>query len=134
MKRLFLILLIAVLPLISKSQPLFGYTPSQIRDKWPNFDWEYEKWGERKDKMIMTFAEDDIRVMYFFDENNHSVFTSICPLTIGELQGMIEQYNNRYVVVDNTTWRFYNDGAVFLCTLRQTADTKKYYFLWTVEE
>lgn len=116
------------------SQPLFGYTPSEIRNKWPNFTWEYEKWGEYKDKMMMSFAEDNIRVIYFFDDDNKSIYTSVCPLTQGELQGLIERYNNRYVIIDNTTWKFYNDGAVFLCRLKQTTDTKNYYFLWTLQE
>jgi len=133
MKKILLFLLL-LLPGLSMSQPLFGYTPSQVREKWPNFDWEYLKWGERKDKMMMSFVEDDIRVIYFFDENDESVFTSVCPLTQGELQRMVEMYNNRYVIIDDTTWKFYNDGMVFLCTLEQTADTKKYYFLWKLQK
>ena len=133
MKKILLFLLL-LLPGLSMSQPLFGHTPSQIRDKWPNFDWEYHKWGEYKDKIMMSFVEDDIRVIYFFDENDESVFTSVCPLTQGELQRMVEMYNNRYVIIDNTTWKFYNDGMVFLCALEQTADTKKYYFLWKLQK
>lgn len=133
MKTLLLLLAMAVLPLISKSQPLFGYTPSEVKAKYPDVEWEYKKWGEGNDKLTMGFRTEDLLVIYFFNEDNRSLFTTIAPQNQGELQSFIESYNNRYVIIDSYTWKFYNDGAVFLCKLKQT-DEGKYYFLWSVYE
>lgn len=132
MKKL-LILLLLLVSHQGISQPLFGYTPSEVKAEFPELNWNYKRWGEGNKKLSMGFLTEKLLVIYFFNEDNKSVYTSIAPQTQGELQSFIESYNQRYVIIDSYTWKFYNDGAVFLCKLKQT-DEGRYFFLWSVYE
>ena len=132
MKKLILFLLLLI-PGLSKSQPLFGYNPSQVREEHLDANWHYDKYGDAKDLLVMYYDTESIRTMYFFDYRNVSTGTVILPKNKGILQWFIETYNNRYVIIDNTHWKFYNDGSVFRCSLEQTNDGR-YYFDWVIEE
>ena len=112
---------------------MFGYNPSEIREKYPNADWHYDKYGDAKDLLVMYYDNESMRVMYFFNYNNVSTGTAIVPKNKGTLQWLIETYNNRYVILDNTHWKYYDDGSVYKCTLDQTSDGR-YYFDWIIEE
>jgi hypothetical protein len=129
MKKLILFLFILISTGAS-SQALIGYSPSEVRAKFPDKEWEYGKWGERKNLMLMTFQTDDIIVGYFFNEDQKSVICSITPLSQGTLQAMVEMYNKKYVIKDSFHWDFYNSGTVFKCSLNVT-DEGVYYFLWS---
>lgn len=133
MKKI-LVLLLILLSHQVMSQAVIGYTPPQLREKFPNVSWEYGKWGPEGDKtmMMMIWRSDEMVVNYFFNKNNVTESCTIVPLTQGILQGMVEKYNNRYVIVDKQTWRFYNDGTIFLCKLK-ALDTGVFYFWWTEE-
>ncbi len=131
MKKLTLLILMLI-PMKGMSQAVIGYTPSELRDKFNNVSWEYGKWGPEGNKnlLVMTWRNNDIIVNYFFNSDNINHMCSITPINQGTLQGMVERYNKRYVIVDTHTWRFYNDGTVFLCELR-TLDDGSFFFLWT---
>lgn len=132
MKKLILLLL-ALLPYVSNAQSLFGYSPAEIKAKWPTEQFTYDKWGENKDLIMMSFIKDNMGIAYFFNKDNESVVTSVSPLTQGQLQTLVELYNKRYVIINTTTWRFYDSGSVYLCKLTQT-DNGKYHFIWKIEE
>lgn len=131
--RKFFILMFMAIPWLSQGQSLFNYTPTEIRQKWPNEEFTYDKWGDYKELLLMTFKRDNMGISYYFNASNKSVVTTVSPLTQGALQLLIEVYNKRYVIINNTTWKFYDDGNVYLCNLNQT-DDGRYYFLWYVEE
>ena len=131
MKKILLLLLMLV-SYKGMSQALIGYTPSQVREKLPNMDWEYYKWGENDKLLVMTFSTEELIVNYFFNDENLSLFCTIKPLKQGGLQFMVEKYNNRYVVINSNTWKFYTDGTVFICRLK-TLDDGSFYFQWTEE-
>ncbi len=132
MKKTLLFLLLLI-PTLGISQAKIGYNPSQIRAEFPDVEWIYNKWGQNKEKMTMAFMNDDFLINYLFDENNISVITAIAPLNQGALQTMIERYNNRYVILDKSTWRFYSDGTVFICRLK-AFDDGSFYFKWEEEK
>lgn len=128
-----LILFLLAMPWPSQAQSLFGYSPTELREKWPGVQWEYEKWGKENSLLMMSFSQERLRVSYFFDNSNKSIVTTITPLTQGELQSIVEIYNKRYVIVDGYTWRFYDEGSIYLCKLNHIKDDK-YYFMWTIEK
>lgn len=130
MKKL-LILLIMLVSSNVMSQALIGYTPRQVKDKFPDKEWEYYKWGDN-DNLVMTFRTDELVVNYFFNDDNLSLFCTIKPLKQGGLQFLVEKYNNRYVIIDSGTWKFYSDGTVFICRLK-TLDDGSFYFQWSEE-
>ena len=112
----------------SYSQAKIGFNMSDIRKEFPNKKWEYGKWGDEKLNR-MSFTDDDVTVIYYLDDNNLSISTAIFPLSQGLLQGMIERYNKRYVIVDDTHWKFYINGGVLKCDLMST-DDGGFYFYW----
>jgi len=130
MKKLF-ILLIMLVSSNAMSQALIGYTPPELKNKLSNVDWEYSRWGNH-DNLVMTWRNEDIVVNYFFNDDNITEYCTIAPLKQGGLQFLIEKYNNRYVVIDNSTWKFYSDGTIFLCKLK-TLDDGRFYFVWSEE-
>lgn len=131
MKRL-LLLLILLTPMLSQGQSLFGFTPSEVREKRPGVDWTYGKWGEDDDMLTMSFSADGLYITYMFNSSNRSVFTIVTPLNKGSLQAMIEVYSKKYVIVDDYHWKYYDSGSLYRCALNQTNDGS-YYFLWTSE-
>lgn len=131
MKKLFTILLILV-SFKTMSQPLFGYTPSEIRLKVGDKNWLYDKWGDDKDMMTMSYADDGVLVSYLFNQYNKSMFTIITIYKQGLLQAFIEGYNNRYVIVNDYTWRLYKDDSIYECYLKR-ADNGNYFFMWSIK-
>lgn len=114
----------------SLAQALVGFTMSEVRDKNPGVTWGYGRWGESKQFQTMSFEDDYIGVAYYFNEEYRCVGTVIVPKNQGVLQGMIERYNNRYVVVDDNNWKFYTQGGVLRCVLG-TTEKGAYYFYWS---
>lgn len=112
---------------------MLGFTPSKVRERNPDVDWKYDKWGPKEDLLSMSYTSSDktFVVAYLFADNNLSVYTSIIPLTQGMLQGMIEIYNKRYVIVDERHWKFYSPDGIMNCSLEQT-EQKAFYFLWSL--
>jgi hypothetical protein len=127
-----LLFLVMLLPLVSTAQPMFGYSPSEIRQQHSDVSWSYNKWGNDKDKMVMQFQTDDLQYSYFFNEDNISIYTFIAPLTQGMLQTMVELYNQRYVIVNKNEWRLYKDGSIYTAKLLML-ENEQYYFMWTIE-
>ena len=115
----------------ASSQALFGYTPSEIKSKHPDLEFSYDRWGNNNSKLLMKWVGEDMTVIYFFDKENLSQSTAIAPHGQGILQAMIERYNNRYVIVDDTHWKFYSEGVVYLVTL-DTLEDGTYFFMWTM--
>lgn len=132
MKKLLIILLV-ILPWLSKAQSLFGFSPSEIREKRPGVEWTYNKWGDNKELLTMSFRADQLHVTYFFDASNKSVFTIVIPLTKGSLQAMIEVYNKRYIIIDNYNWKYYDTGSIYHCLLKQDETDGSYFFIWYIE-
>ena len=132
-KTLIAMLFLTMLGNDAVSQPLFGYTPSEVRSEFPNASWTYDKWGDNKDMLMMSYSTQTFEVSYLFNQNNKSVFTSISPTKQGTLQYLIETYNNRYVIISNTKWKLYKGGSIFVCELLQKNDGS-YFFFWTLEE
>ncbi len=128
MKKFILIFLLFV-SCVAKSQALIGYTPSEVRAKFPDKEWEYGKWGEKDNLLVMSYLSGEIISGYFFNEDQKSVLCSITPLDQGTLQAMIEMYNKKYVIKDSYHWEFYSSGTIFKCSLNLT-DEGRYYFLW----
>lgn len=117
----------------SYGQAMLGFTPSKVRERNPDVDWKYDKWGPNEDLLSMSFTSSDgtFVVAYLFSDSNISVYTSVIPLTQGSLQAIIENYNKRYVVIDERHWKFYSPDGIFKCSLEQT-EHREFYFLWSL--
>lgn len=124
------IFLLLAMSISAFSQALIGYTMSQVREKYNDAEWTYGKWGTNNELQSMSFENESIGVIYYFNEDFKSIITAIVPKSQGTLQGIIENYNKRYVIIDETHWKFYTNGSVLRCSL-ETTDSGLYFFSWT---
>lgn len=111
------------------SQAMIGYNMSEVRDNFPGVKWEYGHWDENDKLQSMTFDDESMVVIYYFNSSYVCFSTAIVPKTQGVLQAIIERYNTRYVIIDDTHWKFYTNGGVLKCSLEQT-DKGLYFFKW----
>lgn len=130
MKRIVSVLVFVLLfSQTSRSQALIGFNMSDVRKEYPSVNWEYGKWGESNEYQTMSFEDNSIATIYYFNEKGICFSTAIIPKSQGILQAMIERYNSRYVIVDDTHWKFYTNGGVLKSYLKMT-DENVYYFYW----
>ena len=128
-KAILLMILVFGLSLSAMSQAMIGFNMSEVRDNFPDAKWSYGIWEEENRLQSMTFEDDNMAVIFYFNSSYVCFITAIVPKTQGFLQGMIEKYNSRYVVVNDTSWKFYTNGGVLKCTLEHT-DKGVYFFKW----
>ena len=76
--------------------------------------------------MVVTLA--DREVMYMFDDKMYCFITIIMPTRQGTIQSIIEDYNQKYVIISPTRWRFYNNGLYSDITFENLSDTDA--FVW----
>lgn len=69
--------------------------------------------------------------VYFFDADNVCITCAVIPLFQGRLHSMIEECNNKYVILSATSWRWYGEGNVVLIEVK-TFDNGKMYLIYTL--
>lgn len=130
MKRFLLLLsLICLVRGQGYGQAMIGYNMSEVKENYPDKKWSYGMWDEEQKLQTMSFEDESVIVIYFFNDAFLCFTTTITPKTQGALQGWIENYNKKYVVVDDTNWKFYNPNGILKCTLEKT-EKNLYYFRW----
>jgi len=92
------------------AQARLNYTESAIRNDFPNQTFEVGRTTSGV-KYISTFFDTTL-VAYYFDENGYSYLVQIVPANVGVLNGLVENYNNTYVIISATEWRAYTEGGI----------------------
>lgn len=127
MKRL-LFLIVVLIPILSNAQAHLGSTEKEIKELHPDktFKIEYTDDGV---KYISTFMYYGTFVYYF---DNETGLTNSCMQIIEEmtaLNGQVEAYNKKYVIVSKSQWRAYLEGgAIMEITLEYNEEHKLYVF------
>lgn len=130
MKKL-IFLLIVMLPLIGKAQALLGYTEKDIRDSHSDktFEVGYTDDGEKYISAFMYYGT----FIYYFDKETG--LSNFCVQVINEipyLNGQVEAYNKKYVIVSDTEWKAYLEGGEILkIKLDYNEEYKVYVFYYT---
>ena len=123
--------LILMFPLIGNAQAHLGSTEKEIRNLYPDkiFEVGYTDDGQ---KYISAFMIYGTFVYYFDKESGHS---NLCIQVIDNmiyLNGQVEIYNKKYVIVSDTEWKAYLEGGGLLkIKLEYNAENKIYVFYYT---
>lgn len=130
MKKL-IFLLIVMLPLIGKAQAHLGSTEKDIRDLYSDktFEVGYTDDGEKYISAFMYYGT----FIYYFDKETG--LSNFCMQVINEipyLNGQVEAYNKKYVIVSDTEWKAYLEGGGILkIKLDYNEEYKVYFFYYT---
>lgn len=111
------------------SQAMIGYNMSEVKGNYPNEKWEFGFWDKEERLQTMSFEDENVIVIYYFNKSFVCFTTTIVPKTQGILQGWIENYNKKYVIVNDTNWKFYTPSGILNCSLDKT-ENGLYYFRW----
>jgi len=109
MKNIVFALFLA-LPLISNAQAHLGESFSGLKTRYPDkyFIIEYTDEGTK-----YTSVEFNLGIfIYYFDKATN--LTNACiqiPHSITALNAQVEIYNNKYVIVSETSWKAYLEGG-----------------------
>jgi|SRR5690554_2344554 len=130
MKKLFF-LLILMLPLVGKAQAHLGSTEEEIRELYSEktFEVGYTAEGEKYISTFMFYGT----FLYYFDKETG--FSNFCMQVINEipyLNGQVEAYNKKYVIVSDTEWKAYlEDGSILKIKLDYNEEYEVYVFYYT---
>jgi hypothetical protein len=116
MKKIMFSLVFILLNTFVFSQARIGYSELQIRNEfyYCKFDTNYNEKGQ---KYIGTGDFEKYFIIYYFDENNICYACTLMPKTTGYLNYFVEKYNNDFVIISNTQWKFYNENGIMFVTL-----------------
>lgn len=130
MKNLIFILML-MLPLIGKAQAHLGSTEKEIRDLYPDktFEVGFEDDGEKYINAFMKYGT----FFYYFDKETG--LSNFCMQVIKEvvyLNGQVEAYNKKYVIVSDSEWKAYLEGGgIMKIQYKYNEEYKVYVFYYT---
>ncbi len=123
----------------SSAQAMLGYTKRAIEKNWKEAgytlksDYFINKDGNRRDFYMIQLKNKN--AYYFFDKEagNICTLTVIEPLNQGEINRLVEEYNNQYVIISDTEWKMYSyAGGIIHIKLKFLLDSGP-YFCWYIE-
>jgi len=130
MKKL-LFLLIVFLPILSNAQAHLGSTEKEIRDLHSDKTFEVA-YSDNGEKYIYTFMNYGTFFYYFDKETGLSNFCMQAVDKMPYLNGQVEAYNKKYVIVSDTEWKAYLEGGGILkIKLSYDEELKVYIFYYT---
>lgn len=110
MKRLLFLSVLLIFTLSANAQARLNFTESQIRNDFPYQVFSNKTTTDGIRYISTTF--DNIMIAYYFNNDGYSYFVQIIPLDNGALNGLIEYYNNHYVIISTTEWRAYGEYGI----------------------
>jgi hypothetical protein len=108
MKKLLILLLFS--PLLSMAQARIGSTENEIRDEFSSYD--FQRKISTGDHLFYLSAIVRGGVFYWYFNDNK--ICDLCYLVLDPeyVDPMVELCNNKYVRIDDTHWKKYNDGVI----------------------
>ena len=111
------------------SQARLGSSAIEIREEFSDTTYHLEEGVTDSGSPFISVELDRSTAMYILNDEEICTLTLIIPEDPGVLNGMVEEYNNRYVIISPTEWRMYGEGGyadiklIFL-------DDGGFYFVW----
>jgi hypothetical protein len=89
----------------------------------PERQYEMEKTFEAA--KVYYFTSDKVNYWYFFGNDGYSYAVMYVPDRIGDVNAVIERYNNKYVIVSKNHWQGYleNGGCLDIQMIRIDSET-----------
>lgn len=130
MKKL-IIALIVMLPMIGKAQAHLGSTLTDIKAMHPDkvFTVDYTDDGVKYAYTDMVYGT------FFYYFKKETGLSNLClqiPFNMNTLNGQVEAYNKKYVIVSETSWKAYLEGGGLMkINLTYEEDIENYVFIYT---
>ena len=130
-KRIAIILGLLSLTYFSFSQARLGHTAEEITTEFS----EYYPTRDSTEKMgnYLNVDMDFATVLYVLGQDDICYICYIIPDDIENLNGIVENYNNKYVIVSDFRWKFYQGTRVSYIDLLETEDHLS-FFKWYFPE
>lgn len=105
-----LFLVIASLPVLGQAR--MGSSSYDIRTEFSNREFKLESgyWEEFKAKYLCIEINNCV-VYYLLNDESICYATIIVPFKQGTLNSLVQSYNEKYVIIDETTWKMYNSNG-----------------------
>ncbi len=130
MKKL-IFALILMLPLLGIAQAHLGSTLTDIKASHPDkeFTVNYTEEGQKYAYADMAYGT----FYYYFDKvSGLSNFCMQIPFNMTTLNGQVEAYNRKYVIVSETYWKAYLEGGGLMkIELQYNKEYDLYVFYYT---
>jgi hypothetical protein len=131
MRALLFLLGIAMLPILVKSQAHLGSTFDDIKKMNPDKEFTVDT---TQNGSIVAKAQMGLGLFYyFFSADGYSVYCAQVPTDQSSMNRQIEIYNEKYVKVDDKTWKYYSNGCVMVINLVYMEEKKGYRFTYKRE-
>ena len=127
-KIISIIVLLSTIILTANSQARMWSTADEIMTEFKEQN-PLKETDEDGSKYIQIDFTGFAMFYYYLNDDNKCYECFIMPDDEGDLHGIIERYNNKYVVVSDTQWKFYSGISVCYIKLRETK-TGLAYFDW----
>jgi hypothetical protein len=114
-----------------------SYSQARLGSSWLDIYSEFKEYSPETrttddGELLMVVTWDKIRNYYYFTDKRQCYRTVIYPTTEGALNGLVEIYNKRYVVVSNTEWKMYSCGLI--SSIKLINHDGVTFFLWEFVE
>ena len=130
MKKL-IFALIVMLPIIGKAQAHLGSTLADIKALHPDKEFTVKY---TDDGIKYTYADMVYGTFYYYFDKETGL-SNLClqiPFNMNTLNGQVEAYNKKYVIVSETSWKAYLEGGGLMkISLTYDEDLKNYVFIYT---
>ena len=120
-----------IFPILTSAQAHLGSSESEIKEMHPDktFETDYTDEGQKYISAFMVYGT----FVYYFDEETG--LSNSCIQIIEKmpyLNGQVEAYNKKYVILSETKWKAYLEGGGILnIELSWSEKYKLYSFAYT---
>ena len=126
MKKLLLTGAAIAFSLFTSAQPRNGFTYSEIKTEFAGSKMETKVDEDGVTYLILDGT--DMFTMFYFDKDGECYMSVIAPQTMGMLNGIVQMYNQKYVIISATEWKMYNNlGHISITLNHQEGST---FFIW----
>lgn len=130
MKYGLIVLLLSIYVSLS-AQARLGHSVTEIKEEFRETKYNLKTgYNSQKDYKISIELYNSFVTYYFRNGNKYCTSTVILPKTDGALNGFVETYNKKYVILSAINWRMYSKEGVSNIELFYTTD-KECYIIWT---
>lgn len=132
MKKLFTIAALLLMFIATMAQSRIGYTKQQIIEE--NYLWEWESSVANDGSYyIYSYSPQCYVIGHYFNKQGYSDRCIVMPTSEACKSVLVEQYNSKYVIVNNFTWKCYVGDRVIRIHLDYDSETNIYSFLFSEE-
>lgn len=114
------------------AQARLGSSISEIREEFKETKYHLKSNYDNKNDFNITVELTDSYVTYYFHKSTTCTATVIQPKNEGILNGLVELYNKKYVILSSRNWRMYSKYGISNIELFYTTDGS-YYIIWTID-